>query len=78
MEELIKLLNFNIAEFSPTLKEFIYTAVANDELPLGAIFEMAQENADDKAVMDRIMSQLKEKAVEVMPVHLRPFIKLLN
>lgn len=77
MENLIRLLNIDLKRFSPELRDFIYSEVAEDRLPLGEIFDLAQQRDDDKVAMDNLMDELKIKAGEEIPM-IRPFLKLLR
>lgn len=77
--------NFDLSQFSPELKEFIYEEVANDRLPLGQIIKRAQSNANDAKMIeqefDRIKAQLPE-ILDQMPFQikmmLQPIINLLS
>lgn len=77
--------NFDLSQFSPELRKFIYEEVAEDRLPLGQIIKRAQSNGNDAQMiqieLDRIKSQLPA-LLDQMPLNvkmlLQPLINLLS
>lgn len=74
--------NFNLSEFSPELREFIYEEVSNDRLPLGEIIKRAQSNVEDARIIEREFRHIKEQLpaiIDQMPFQVKMMVgPLLN
>lgn len=74
--------NFDLSQFSPELREFIYDEVGNDRLPLGEIIKRAQSNGNDAAIIEREFQHIKGQLPEIidqMPLQIKMMIQpLLN
>ena len=70
--------NFDLSQFSPELRDFIYAEVAEDRLPLGAIIKRAQSNENDLAALqielDRVKGTLPE-VIQSLPMEFRMFLQ---
>jgi hypothetical protein len=89
MKEIIAALLFNatldMKKFSPALRNFIYSQVGADRLPIGEILERALCNEKDAAEIDAILKKIKAlapDALETLPpmerMLFQPLIKYLT
>lgn len=72
--------NFDLSQFSPELREFIYEEVAADRFPLGQIIERAQSNGKDLLALQTEFERIKgtlPTVIERLPFEFRMLIQPL-